>query len=426
MSKRKIVCFGPGPIFKGGISNYNTSLAKAFDQFDEVEVHIISWTQQYPAIVPREFKDKTSKVDFFEGTDVKIQYITDYNKPSTWRKTVKAILEIQPEMVIFQWYNAQQGLPLSRMVKKLKKHGIECVFDLHFVVPKENSRIDAYFTKMGLKHASSFIIHALSTQDELKLLFPSENFRLTYDGKRNTDAKGGRYCIKLFHPVYDLFKPNPEFDVEAFKAAHNLKKYVFLYFGFIRKYKGLHNVIRSYKILADQRDDVSLIICGESFWNTLDQKKFSTRVKNVVFGIAKSLFFKKEDNEKNYRPLDLLDELNLRDRVMLHNEFVANEDVHKYFQVSDCGLLFYLRATPSGVESLNYNFKLPVIATRVGHFPETIEDGVNGYLANENDLEHMAAQMQRFIEHPIDRSNIEEKTKEFSWQNYCKAILNSK
>ena len=83
MSKRKIVCFGPGPIFKGGISNYNTSLAKAFDQFDEVEVHIISWTQQYPAIVPREFKDKTSKVDFFEGTDVKIQYITDYNKPST-------------------------------------------------------------------------------------------------------------------------------------------------------------------------------------------------------------------------------------------------------------------------------------------------------------------------------------------------------
>ena len=109
---------------------------------------------------------------------------------------------------------------------------------------------------------------------------------------------------------------------------------------------------------------------------------------------------------------------------MLHNEFVANEDVHKYFQVSDCGLLFYLRATPSGVESLNYNFKLPVIATRVGHFPETIEDGVNGYLANENDLEHMAAQMQRFIDHPIDRSNIEEKTKEFSWKNYCKAILN--
>jgi glycosyltransferase involved in cell wall biosynthesis len=423
MSKRKIVCFGPGPEFKGGISNYNTSLAKAFDKMDDVEVHIISWTQQYPAIVPREFKDKTSKVDLLKGTDVKIQYITNYNKPSTWRQTAKAIIEINPEVVIFQWYNAQQGLPLGKIAKRIKKAGIECLFDLHFVVPKENSKIDAKFTKMGLKHASSFIVHALKTHEELKSLFPDKKFQLTYDGKRDKDATD-KFSIKLYHPVYDLFQPNPEFDVAKFKADNNLKKYVFLYFGFIRKYKGLHNVIDSFKILSDKRDDVSLIICGESFWNTLDNSKFSTKVKNVLFGIAKAAFLKKEDDEKNYNPLELLDKHNLRDNVMLVNEFVANEEVHKYFQVSDCGLLFYLTATPSGVESLNYNFKLPVIATNVGHFPETIEDRVNGYLTKENDIEDMAIQMNRFIEHPIDRDNITEKTKEFSWVNYCTAILN--
>jgi glycosyltransferase involved in cell wall biosynthesis len=421
MSKRKIVCFGPGPEFKGGISNYNTSLAKAFDKMDDVEVHIISWTQQYPAIVPREFKDKTSKVDLLKGTDVKIQYITNYNKPSTWRQTAKAIIEINPEVVIFQWYNAQQGLPLGKIAKRIKKAGIECLFDLHFVVPKENSKIDAKFTKMGLKHASSFIVHALKTHEELKSLFPDKKFQLTYDGKRDKDATD-KFSIKLYHPVYDLFQPNPEFDVAKFKADNNLKKYVFLYFGFIRKYKGLHNVIDSFKILSDKRDDVSLIICGESFWNTLDNSKFSTKVKNVLF--AKAAFLKKEDDEKNYNPLELLDKHNLRDNVMLVNEFVANEEVHKYFQVSDCGLLFYLTATPSGVESLNYNFKLPVIATNVGHFPETIEDRVNGYLTKENDIEDMAIQMNRFIEHPIDRDNITEKTKEFSWVNYCTAILN--
>lgn len=423
MSKRKVVCFGPGPEFKGGISNYNTSLAKAFDKVDDVETHIISWTQQYPAIVPREFKDKTSKIDLLEGTNIKIQYITNYNKPSTWKQTAKVIIDINPEVVIFQWYNAQQGLPLGKIAKRVKKHGIECLFDLHFVVPKENSKIDAKFTKMGLKHASSYIVHALKTQEELKSLFPDKKFQLTYDGKRDKNAID-KFSIKLYHPVYDLFKPNPEFDVAKFKADNNLKKYVFLYFGFIRKYKGLHNVIDSFKILSDKRDDVSLIICGESFWNTLDNSKFSTKVKNVLFGIAKAAFLKKEDDEKNYRPLDLLDKHNLRDKVMLVNEFVANEDVHKYFQVSDCGLLFYLTATPSGVESLNYNFKLPVIATNVGHFPETIEDGVNGYLAKNNDIEDMAKQMERFIEHPINRDNITEKTKEFSWENYCKAILN--
>tara|TARA_B110000027_G_scaffold91372_1_gene96661 strand:+ start:7263 stop:8537 length:1275 start_codon:yes stop_codon:yes gene_type:complete len=424
MSKRKIVCFGPGPSFKGGISNYNTSLAKALDKFENIEVHIISWTQQYPAIVPREFKDKTSKVDFLDGTDIKIKYVTDYNKPSTWSETVNIILEIQPEIVIFQWYNAQQGLPLSRISKRIKDKGIECLFDLHFVVPKENSAIDSYFTKMGLKQASNFIIHALTTKEELNILFPKEEFILSTDGTRNNLDKS-RYLIKLFHPVYDLFKSQPEFDTTKFKKDNNLNKYVFLYFGFIRKYKGLHNVIRAFKILADNRDDVSLIICGESFWDTLDSKKLSTKLKNFVFGIAKALFFKKKDNEKNYRPLDLIDELGLNDKVMLKNEFVPNEDVHKYFQASDCGLLFYLHATPSGVESLNYNFKLPVIATNVGHFPETIEDGVNGYLARENDIKHMSEQMQRIIKSPINRNNIEKKTKEFSWKNYCKAILNN-
>ena len=88
-------------------------------------------------------------------------------------------------------------------------------------------------------------------------------------------------------------------------------------------------------------------------------------------------------------------------------------------------ILFYLHATPSGVESLNYNFKLPVIATNVGHFPETIEDGVNGYLARENDIDHMSEQMQRIIKYPIDRNNIEQKTKEFDkLDDISKEIIN--
>jgi hypothetical protein len=49
---KRIVTFGPGPRFKGGIANYNTSLARALDRRGDVEVHIVSWTQQYPAIIP--------------------------------------------------------------------------------------------------------------------------------------------------------------------------------------------------------------------------------------------------------------------------------------------------------------------------------------------------------------------------------------
>jgi glycosyltransferase involved in cell wall biosynthesis len=210
------------------------------------------------------------------------------------------------------------------------------------------------------------------------------------------------------------------------KKELNLRKYVFLYFGFIRKYKGLHNAIQAFKKVADKRDDVSLLIVGESFWNTLDNKKLGTRIKQNLFKFAKSLFLKNSDNEQDYRPIDLVEQLGLQDRTAIVNRFVPNEEVSKYWQVSDVVLLYYLTATPSGVESLSYNFNVPVLATKVGHFPETIKDGYNGYLAEANDIDSMAAQMERFIEQPIPRDNINETAKLLSWENYAKAILNLK
>ncbi|MBL4707825.1 MAG: glycosyltransferase [Flavobacteriales bacterium] len=422
MSKRRIVCFGPGPKFKGGISNYNTSLAKTLDKMEGIDVHIVSWTQQYPAIIPREFVDKSSKTDFLEGTNIQVKYITNYNNPASWRATYKYIVALKPEKIIFQWSIAIQGLPLGWLAKKLQKHTeIEVLFDLHFVIQKENSKLDQRFTKYGIGRADNFIVHAYKTVDELKATFPNKSFKVNETGIRNT--KSGNTIIKLYHPIYDLFQPDPSFDVKKFKADNNLKENVFLFFGFIRKYKGLHNLIKAFKIVADQRDDVSLLICGESFWATLDNSKFSTKLKNAVFGIAKKIFLKKSDDERHYNPLGLIDTLDLKDRSMTVNTFVPNEDVNKYFQVSNAVALYYEYATPSGIESLSYNFKLPILATKVGHFPETIDDGYNGYLAEAEDIQSMADQMIRFLDNPLPGENVAEKTKELSWENYAKAIL---
>lgn len=422
MSKRRIVCFGPGPKFKGGISNYNTSLAKAFDKFEDTEVHIVSWTQQYPAIIPREFVDKSSKTDFLDGTDIGVKYITNYNNPASWKATYNYILELKPEKVIFQWSIAIQGLPLGWISRRLQKHHeIEVIFDLHFVVQKENSKLDRFFTKYGISHSDNYIVHAYKTVDELKDTFPDKQFKVNESGERN--MKSDNVIIKLYHPIYDLFKPDFSFDVVKFKAENNLKKHVFLFFGFIRKYKGLHHLIPAFKQVVEKRDDVSLLICGESFWSTLDSNKLSTKIKNLVFGLAKKLFLKKSDDEREYNPLSLIKELSLEDQTMVINSFVPNEDVNKYFQVSDAVMLYYDYATPSGIESLSYNFKLPILATRVGHFPETIEDGFNGYLAEANDIDSMAKQMFRFLDRPLPGENVTEKTKELSWENYAKAIL---
>lgn len=419
---KRIVCFGPGPAFKGGISNYNTALAKAFDKLPDTEVHIVSWTQQYPAIIPRDFKDRSSKSDLLEGTDIRVEYITNYNSPGSWAKTYRYIRDLKPDVVVFQWAIALQGLPMGWIARKLRKHtDIEVLFDVHVLVQKEASVLDKRFTRYGLKPASTFIAHAYKTANELKETFPKRTFTVNEDGTRSTD--GSTNIIKLYHPVYDLFSPDPNFDKAAMKEEFGLKKHVFLFFGFIRKYKGLHNVIPAFAKVLEQRQDVSLLIVGESFWKTLDKTKISTRIKNALFGLAKSIFLRKSDDERQYNPLALVEELGIQDHVGLVNEFVPNEDVHKYFQVSDAILTYYLTATPSGVESLAYNFHMPVLATRVGHFPETIKDGFNGYMAEPEDTDSMAEQMLKFIEYPIDRNNVAATAGDMSWENYAKAIL---
>jgi glycosyltransferase involved in cell wall biosynthesis len=419
-SPRVIVCFGPGPRFKGGIQNYNTSLALALDKKPGTQVHIVSWTQQYPAIIPREFVDKSSKADLLAGSDVAVHYVTHYNRPSTWFETVRLIQSLKAEKVIIQWSIALQGLPLRFIARGLAKKGIEVIFDLHFVIQKENSSIDKFFTRMALPQATGYIVHALKTWHELRTLFPKAHLHLSVDGIPRGE---GKMVIKLFHPIYDLFKPNVSFDAEAFKLKHGLRKHVFLFFGFIRKYKGLHHTIEAFAKVAQQREDVSLLICGESFWNTLDPKKWSTRIKSWTFGLAKKIFLAGKDDEKNYQPLALIEKFGISDRCAVFNTFIANEDVHQYFQVSDAVVLYYITATPSGIESLSYNFKLPILATAVGHFPETIQDGFNGYLAKAGDVNDMAKQMMRFIEHPLPRENVTAATAQMSWENYAEAIL---
>ncbi len=419
----KIVCFGPGPKFKGGISNYNTSLAKTLDKDPDNEVYIVSWTNQYPSIIPREFVDKSSKSDFLEGTRIQVKYLTNYNNPFSWRETARYIASLNPDKVIFQWAISIQGIPMGSIAKWLKKHSTaEVIFDLHFVVQKEGSTIDERLTKMGIKHAHTYITHAYKTVKELQALFPKMDMLVNENGDR-TKKSGQRSVIKLFHPVYDLYQPDPNFDVEAFKKELGLKENVFLFFGFIRKYKGLHNAIKAFKNVAEQRDDVSFLICGEEFWATLDTSKFSTKVKRFLFGIAQSLFLKNKESEQDYRPLKLVDELDLSDSVVVKNEFVPNEDVHKYFQVSDCSILYYLTATPSGVESLTYNFELPILATNVGHFPETVKDGFNGYLAEAKNIDSMAEQMLKFLDHPLPTQNVSKAAEYMSWENYVNAIL---
>jgi len=419
-ASKKIICFGPGPMFKGGIQNFNTSLALAFEKISGVDVEIVSWTQQYPGIIPRQFRDLQSKVDLLKDSKVLVTYLTNYNNPLTWRSTVQYILSRRPQVVVFQWSIALQGLPMAAMAKALRKAGIHVVFDVHFVIQKEHSFIDRMLTRRALSQASSFVVHAGQTFRELQELFPHKPWKIVK--QLDSAVSDAIQVVQLFHPVYDLYRPITNLDIEAEKEKLGLNKHVFLFFGFIRKYKGLDMAIEAFAKVCKQRNDVSFLICGESFWHTLDNTKWSTRIKQFLFGLAKKMVLQKSDDEREYAPLERIKELGIEKQCVVFNRFIGNEELPVFFQVSDAAVLFYRTATPSGIESLSYNFKLPILASRVGHFPETIEDGFNGYLADAGDTDDMARIMMRFLNEPIDRSNVLKATENMSWANFASAI----
>ena len=102
---------------------------------------------------------------------------------------------------------------------------------------KKGSKIDNLCTQFGIKPAHTYLTHAYKTVDELKTLYPNQYFHVNESGKRvgndlngsqaENQAKYAKTIIKLYHPVYDLYAPDPEFNVEAFKTEMGLNKHVF-------------------------------------------------------------------------------------------------------------------------------------------------------------------------------------------------------
>ncbi len=418
---KRVVVFGPGPQFKGGIANFTVSLAKALEN-EGATVNLVSWTQQYPAIIPRDFIDRSSKSNLLEGSNIQVDYLCNYNNPFSWNSTARFIAALKPDQVIFQWAIAIQGLPMGWIARKIKAISpqTEIIFDVHNVIQKETGSLDKKLTRYALKSADTFIMHGQITIDEFKAFLPEINTKISEDSSRSSTQKT---ILKLYHPIYDIFKPNPDLNIDLIKKEYHLNKHVFLFFGFIRKYKGLHFAIEAFARIVSQYPDSSLLIVGESFWDTVDKTNWIIRIKTGIFRLLKSIFIRSKDQERDYRPLELISQLGIEKNVVVINRFIPNEEVNRYFQMSDAVVNFYEYATPSGVESIAYNFNKPILATRVGHFANAIVDGENGYLAEAADIQSMANVMEHFILHPIPLENVKQFAQKLSWANYAKVIL---
>ena len=140
-----------------------------------------------------------------------------------------------------------------------------------------------------------------------------------------------------------------------------------MFFGYVRRYKGLDILIEAFAELARERPDLRLLIAGEFY----DKPEYYT---------------------------DLISRLGLGAKVKVINEYIANEALAKYFQLSEVVVLPYRSGTQSGILNIAYGYSKPVVITDVGGFAEFVEDGETGVLVQEADKYQIAAGVRRYFD----------------------------
>ena len=156
-----------------------------------------------------------------------------------------------------------------------------------------------------------------------------------------------------------------------------------LFFGRIVEYKGLKYLIQAAPKIAESIKNMKIIIAGSG---PLDEYK----------DIINSPYFE------------------------IHNDFIRDNDVGKYFQRASVVVLPYIEGTQTGIIPIAYAFKKPVVATSVGSIPEIVDDGITGYVVPPKDPNSLAENIIKILSNKNLRKQMGENAyrkmnKELSW-----------
>ena len=375
MNSKKIIIIGPAyPLRGGGIATFNERLAKEFinEGFDTT---IYTFSYQYPGFLfPGTTQYSTEPAP--EGIPIKIK-INSIN-PFNWIKVGNEIKKIKPDIVVVRYWMPFMAPCLGTILRRIKKSNhtrIICIADNIF--PHEKIPGEKILTKYFIKPVDGFI-----TMSE-KVLSDLHQFN------KNKPAQF------IPHPLYDNFGEIISKEEAREKLRISSDDKVILFFGFIRKYKGLDILLNAIKLLN-----------GES------------KIENLKLLIAGEFY----DDEKNY--LQLLNDPGIKNHLILHTHFISNSEVKYYLCAADCVVQPYRSATQSGVTPLAYYFEVPMIVTNVGGLPSLVPDKKVGLIAEPN-AENIAHKIAEYFE--LGENHflpfLKEEKKKYSWKIMVDSII---
>jgi glycosyltransferase involved in cell wall biosynthesis len=241
---------------------------------------------------------------------------------------------------------------------------------VHNATPHEGRLLDRQLSRYFFRSCDAFITLSSSVLDDLSGYHPGAPARTVY------------------HPLYSFFgDPLARDAAISYLKLDPDKKYL-LFFGLVRRYKGLDLLLEALAHPLIRPLNIHLLVAGEFYERKLEYEK-------------------------------MIDQLGVGERVIMTDGYVPDADVKYYFSASDMVVLPYRSATQSGVTQVAFQFGCPMLVSDVGGLPELVDHMETGYVTGLSAGE-MAGAIHDFYENQrasFFRKNIMERKHRFQWDH---------
>src|SRR5712692_9888657 len=127
----KVAQIGPAHPYRGGIAHYTASLHRALQQRAHGSA-VISFSRLYPSIL---FPGKSQFDESRKTLAIDHERIVDSLNLRSWRAAARRILELHPDVAVFQYWHPFFAPCYRSIVSRLAGHEIPAVFICHNVAP---------------------------------------------------------------------------------------------------------------------------------------------------------------------------------------------------------------------------------------------------------------------------------------------------
>lgn len=277
------------------------------------------------------------------------------------------------------------------LINRLKARDCKIVLTVHNIVPYKFychrlRRLELAILGYIYNGADKLIVHSEMNKRQLLANFEVDKAKV----------------LVIPHGEYGLGDICGDISVREARVRLNLRRNsrVILFFGYIRRIKGLDVLLRAFEQIAGDFPDAVLVIAGSPS-------------EGESFG--------------PYR--DIMAGMEYGDRVMCFVEYIRTEDIPLFFLSTDIVVLPYTEfSAQSGVLHMAQGFGKAVITSDVGGLPEANEKDKTGIIVPAGDVKSLADAMHCLLANEDMRTRMGNRARElaaetFSWNAIARSTM---